>query len=623
MMKTIFSFLYLALFISLIGTIGCKKDDPDNNLTVSLDKTSYHPNELASLNTNDLALTKQEYTANLNGTAFSITNINGSLVFPMPELPAGNYTFTLLVGDKEYITSCSIIALSPIADADAVIQTAIDENLLFTNKLFSLADSLEPNNKTAFKTDLLLLQAFLDSVQNNYLSLSASDKMACAQFLSANKGWMLEVHDAVNNLIVANSTFKNNDAVEDYETRVDAAIVNYTAARIKLGLHVKKIIFLSAAGFAIGSAVPIIGNIVGLKVGAAIGVGFLLLDLKATLLAQDDLLNTSLAPYQELLPEKTATVTQFTKDQKRILEVKMKYRSLYNADKTSSVPAINTFVTDCDLVLALWNEVKQYIPFTFTFNSKTVDDIASFNTTTKYVNSKYLTLDALSNSNVQLTNIDKTDGYLGVTFSNSTSSAQAFNFNLNYTNSRFGSQTTYLEAEVSAGASVSLLDSNLIGNWICTDWQRKDYLGIYQNYLSRTTTYNTAQDEVVCQNTAIYPEKICVSTYTINNYSISFSAIPASVFGSYQATYNFSETDVECTTDVNGQWKPCDPIQLPPKNININHSNARFTSNVTQLHFRIYSSQNQSMESGTYVWLNANQFKLTPSPSDYLIFTKQ
>lgn len=612
------------IVLLLLSINACKKENTDGTKSIGLDKAEYYPMELAELNTENLPISEPEYMANINGTAFKVTNINGSLLFAMPDMAPGNYTLTVLIADKEYSAGCTIKDLPAVADPDAVLQNNQNAAHTRTTQLLSLADSLNSPAVNACKADLLAMQQYMDSLHNLYAALSPSDKLACARFLTANAVWMEEVHQSIEEVLAAGASFKTTDAIDDYEAKLDAAIVKFTAARVNLAQHVKRIILLSAAGFGIGSVVPVIGNALGAKLGASIGVGLLLLDVKAALQAQDDLLNTSFSPYQNLIAEKTAAVVPFNKGQDQLMEVRMSYRSLYSADKNSTAPAISSFVTDCDLIKSLWLDVTSYVPINFTFNGRTVDEISSFSTQTRFVNSKYISVDGISNSNVQLANISKTDGQLTLAFNNTATTTQSFTFNLNYQNSRFGSQSSVIDAEVNAGAPVSLLDSNLIGNWVCTAWQVKDYQGVYQDYLSRQSVYITSVNEVVCFDTTIHPTQICISTYTINDLSLSFSAVPSSVSGTYQATYNFSETDVECSTDNNGQWVPCDPFQLAPETTTVTHSNAYFTSNVQQMRFNIYAAPNTpSIISGNYVWQGQNEFKLTRSASEYQIFTRQ
>lgn len=598
----------------------CKKDNPDNNLTIGLDKTTYYPYEIALFKTEGITLAEQTYNATINGTTYTVYNVNGSLAFAMPDLPQSDYAIVVNIAGKDYESNFSMMATPAIADPDVIVDEMVNKGMLQVTRLATYADSLDNNAKNAVKADLQKLQAALDSLNNAYAALSATDKLECARFLAANNAWMDEIHIATMELLTASSAFKTDDAISDYESRVKTAMAKFTNAQINIGEQVAKLAILTGAGFAIGSVVPVLGTAVGGGIGATIGAYLLVTDLKAAHVAQEDLLNCALVPFQELFTGKINSTVSFQNGISKEMITTMKYRSLYSTDKNSSLSIVSTFIGDCATIKSLWEQVKPSIPASlFTFLPRTVDDIPTYRTETHNVHGKYLSVSGISNAQVQLTSSTIDEGFIVLKFANNAATAQQFSFNLLYESDGLGTLNTNIDADITTSGTVSTLDSNLIGTWKCTTWQRQDYQGVFKDYLNRQSVYNTSTDEAVCADVNIHPNVTCTSTYTVDDLRITMSAVPFSS-GRYQASSFMSETRVECSTDLDGQWVPCEPYTMPPSTYVLDRPNTYFKINSDS----VLIFGDGSAISGVYQLQGPSTLKITNGAgSEYQIFQKQ
>jgi len=465
--------------------------------------------------------------------------------------------------------------------------------------------------------DLQTISGIINNIYAQYNSLTPAEKQEFARTLAANQWWLDEVNTATNTLIQDVVTYKNQAVVLNYEDRVMLSIFRFETALTVVLLHIPQVALWVGGGATFGTfIIPGLGSGLGAALGAGVGISLMLSDVQLLMASIDRMVNTAMLPTETWFCNKTNDFVGFTNMAAKTVTVNMTYRTVYNADANTSTPIAQRFIKGMADLRSGLNTIAQYLPASLR-QSKIIQSVTNYRTLPLAVNSQQLTVSDISNSNVNLVNTDKTDGILALTFKNNASTDQSFSFKLNYNNSDFGSFTKVIDANITGVASISLLDSNLIGHWKCTTW----YDDFWGDYLNRSYTYCTC-DDAACKDTILFPKKYITETYVINTLELTFTGTPAST--GYSGTYYFDETDVFATENYNGGWYPCDPILLPPDNTIENYPNCYFTYDNTYSTFQLRDvATGLTVESGQYQWLNPNEFKLDIGAGDYKIYTRQ
>ncbi len=462
----------------LLLTCACKKNatQQQQNPTFTLEKATYLPFETAQLNTANATLSDSFYTGNLNGVAVQFKNYTGRLLFFIPNLPAGNYALKVLIAETEYTVPLQITALPLVPNPTVLIQNSVAQNDSAMAHITQFADSLTSGDKTAVLNDLSTVNNLLTQLNIRYNTLSPSEKEEFAKVLAANSWWLNEVHESCSLLLSDVASYKTATEVADYEQRVNISMSKYLTAVAVVVSHIPKIAFLTAAGALVGSVLPIIGTGVGASVGAGIAIGLMLVDVQTLMASIDRLVNTAILPTGDMLAQKTTSLINFTSNSERDLLVKINYRSAYTADANTTVPIAAKFVKGLIDFKSAYLVVKSYLPASLR-TPKLITNVPTYRTLNLQVNSSYLNISDISNNNVTLISLQKTEGRFLPTFKNSNNTAQNFTFKVNYTNADFGNQSVTTDANITTTLStVTDIDGNIynvipIGNQL---WMREN-----------------------------------------------------------------------------------------------------------------------------------------------------
>lgn len=558
MLKTLPLPFYALLLVLLSVIPSCKKDTGGETSRLLFEKADYLPFETALINSENLQIPDGEYSGTVGGTTLKLTAVDNSLVTILPDLGEGTYTLSVTVNGNSYDATFHLQGAQNITDPDAVFNSYQQTASATVQSLTQYADSLSPTAKADVLAAIQTLQQYNDSVNQQYNLLPTNEKLNCARFLSANFSWLEEVHVATNDLLAASFTFKTQDAIYDTEATVKYKMDKFVLARIKVVYGIKKAIMLASVGGAIGSVFPFLGTGVGVAVGAGIGIGLLITDLQSLSIAQDELLDYTFMQTQQLFNWKTNTFVSFQHLVYEPVNVSMNYRSLYVGDKTSSVPIVKNFVDGLQEIKTLWNSALSKISIAFTFVPKTIDNRPAFNTGTRPVHGKYLSVAGIDNSKVEFVIADITDGNYAPKFRNKDAAAQDFSFQLKY-QSDLGSQTTAIDADITGNGAYTLL-----GNWHCDKYWFNSVNGfnIYYNSTAQcqgtnyTLHHHTETTQILMQFSSAtqvyYDKRSTIYEEHINQQGCSIYTVPINNDVIENMTYALSQGQDVFTLTGNG-----------------------------------------------------------------------
>jgi uncharacterized protein (TIGR02145 family) len=439
--------LVFMLLCVLCSVPGCKKEKAADAAQLSLEKTSYYQLEIAQLQTGSLQLNDSVYPATIGTTLVEVTRESGQLVFIMPLLSPGNHTLSITLNDQDY-TAEFTIAATPVTSAPAVVNQVMQDITETCAMLTAFADTLPADEKAQWTSDVQTMQQWKDSLQQQFNSLTTEQQQQCADFLAANQWWLDEVHDAVTVLHTNTRSFKTNDDVEDYEAKVESAMADFVAAKIKVVRHIPKIAKLTLIGAGLGSIFPVVGTAVGASIGAAIAIIKFsddFIDLKSSL---EDLMSTSFVPYQNLFTSgKTMAFISFISNLPKEFRIKMEYRSPYSADNTSSVPLVAELVNGLKEIRAAWNTIASKLPAGL-YAPRVVAEKSYFRTGLREVHSKYVTIDDFDPGDYTIQQLTKQNGFFIVNLINNTGQTLYPTFRVTYNNPRLGAIVAYEGASI-------------------------------------------------------------------------------------------------------------------------------------------------------------------------------
>ncbi len=440
-MNKITTLLNVLLILLAVSIHSCKKDkNDDQNLQLTFEKQDYYPLESALLQATNTTITDGEYSGNISGTAITLVSISGSLATVIPNLGAGTHKLTANINGKEFSATFNLLPSPSISNPDAIRDTYLQTVNQAIQSLTQAADSLDPAQKAELLAATQTLQHYTDSIHQRYNSLSPQEKEECARFLAANEWWLNELNIAVNDFFSNSFSFKTQDAIEDFEFRRKLNSEKFVSSNFKVISSIAKIAAFTAAGALLGP--------IGAGIGLGIAITRVVSDAKKHGVATEELISGVIQPFQNLFGSgKTNAFIPFTHNAAKNVTITMEYRSLYSADKNASSPIVKNVVTGLDKLKSTWNSILNTIQIFSIFKPKTVDDIQTYKTETRQVNSKYISISNIDNTKVTLQNTDKTDGLFKLTFRNSETTPQNFSFIINYS-SEFGAKTETLEAEV-------------------------------------------------------------------------------------------------------------------------------------------------------------------------------
>jgi len=448
MKKIIYVTMLLSLFPLVLTNCGSKEDPVEALETkqLTLDKDTYNQGEIAIL-LSPMGISDIQVLFDAQ-TTVTLTKVDNNFALYIPaDLPAGKHTLDITADNESYSINFTVIEGQDIADPKGYLDDYVDNTTQILNKVNENLSELE--DQTLYANDRDTLTKWLNILKSQLASASSSDQKAAAQFIAANSAWMDEVHQA--NLQLTSSLLKLKKAeVDDYESDVKAASLNYLAAKAVLISKGPWMIGLIAVSGGIGSLVaPGPGTIAGVKIGAGLAAVILLKDFSNVYVAQNKLLNIIFLPFEKMVAKSKKSTITFDKGVYTDIDVSANYRSLKRGDESSQLQVVKVTVSAFGEVINFWNKINDVLPGDLDYKPKNLN--ATSISEEKEIHSKYLTIENVSSTTMSY-KIDRTNGEFKVKWSSSKEMDEDFAFDIKYTNPEFGSFKTsvigeYIEEE--------------------------------------------------------------------------------------------------------------------------------------------------------------------------------
>lgn len=434
--------------VVLVIAIACKKtknedpipEDPQTQNpttgSITMNKTSYMPFEVAEITCNGITLNDTSYNVVVSGTVSVAKKYNSKLYVVMPNIISGNYVLALNVSSKSYTSSFNLQVASVIPDPQVYFQGVITgmQNINQNNQtiLNSLSSVTEIYSNPSYQQGINSVNNYLSALTTSFNALSSTDKAMLVQLLDANKHWTDEFQTAVDNLDYTVPTYMKSSLFFDkLEEIFTARIQQYGIPAVTSGAVVSSIVTYGAVGLVFGASIaPAVAAVyVGVKVAQ-----FGMASYEASLNA--DLTNNYAAVATDCQGSfKMASVNAsslITNNIEKQLNLPSEYRSLYSADGTSSVTSISKYSADLNMMYDNHLKIMSYAPSLNIAPPKKLSQINSPKTYNLNVHSDYITINNISDPNVNLVSTNKVNGALYLKFNTNKTTNQPFSFNINY-----------------------------------------------------------------------------------------------------------------------------------------------------------------------------------------------
>ncbi|MFN8236875.1 MAG: FISUMP domain-containing protein [Chitinophagales bacterium] len=448
--------------LSALFIFSCKKDTKEPE-SFKFEKTQYYPAELAQINTTGIILTQANYTATLNGSNVTLIAYQKSLVLPVPDLSAGSYTLIVNIDGKEYRGDFTLLTSPLIADPQTVFNTQISKLNNSVSDLQIIANSLPADRKSKLLADIAIIDDWKTQLQSQFDTLSPSEKLNCARAIEANSWWIDEITNGIDSFRTQTVNLRIGlTGIEDYEKKVDRAIVNYLKPLFVLLIKdIPKIVACTATGAVVGSGIPVIGTGIGATVGLGIAIGNYITDARKLIVAEGRLLDATFEPMNAVETENQRIMAlSYTNNVRTQLKITNNYRTPYKNDRTNPVPVVKDIIDFTDADDVLFQQINDILPQQLSFNPPSIDDYTSYSITNRDVHSNYVTITNISNSKVTMT-MDKQDGSVFVTFKTTETAPQNFSYTVQYDNPRFGNYSKTVSATLTTDSTVTDIDGNV------------------------------------------------------------------------------------------------------------------------------------------------------------------
>jgi uncharacterized protein (TIGR02145 family) len=401
----------------------------------------------------------------LEGEKIPLTIQDNTLTFLVPRLNPGAYKLVFLEKDKPFNISFEV---KPHALKHTPVQYLEFLSTDYQDKIQSLEKTkslLSDEKKALLEKDLDLLKKRNEEFNAKAALLKESELADLAYFLEANGGWIEEMSTAFVELnsVVPNGRIMNDQRV-NIEEMGNELMHKFPAAVMTVVKHIPKIVKAVSIGFLAGSVIPGIGNSAGVIIGLGWSIGNMLLDIKE-LFAQVDANAEFVRVTADQIMESRYRMAEYSFENgvEYELFVSRNYRTLYEGDKTSAIPAVKNYLGSFDLLLTEWAKVKSKIPLDLGYQPTNPATVPTFDSKSFLVHSDHLSITDISSPKVS-GEASKENGKLLLTFYTVEATTQEFSFSLVYENQNFGKLEKTLEAAVIKGSEYGTFTDTRDGN---------------------------------------------------------------------------------------------------------------------------------------------------------------
>jgi hypothetical protein len=408
-------------------------------ISLSTEKSQYAPYEIVTISASENLFTVDSFTAKINDIEVKVGSKENAAAFLLPNLANGNYNLSFTINDKNYIVPIIVTSLSNILSSDQYfneIQTNINQNISSLNSQITQLEqnSTNTNEYATLKNDVVKYTNLLNEYTTSYNNLSAADKQEFAKTMAANKP-LLERLDNLNNTLQSSTVTlrkAQSNSIRDYEAEVEAASQAYSESVDEMGRQIPKIV-----GCAIVAYTPIHPII---NAGAILATGILvakfMVTANKTITAAITLTDKSLKPFEF---NTTSSQTIYNSDVETDSNIAATYRSLINSDSNNSGngSTINKIVEKYNYFKGMYNDFVSDLPSIFRPNYIMTSLKNTYNSTTRSIYNKYVSITDVSNPNVTLQQLNQPDGSIKIKATTTATTDQTFTYTVKYTNNSF------------------------------------------------------------------------------------------------------------------------------------------------------------------------------------------
>ncbi len=421
------------LFQISFGLVGCsdkKTTEPEDQISISLEKTDFTPYEYVSVNVSGVSFFNVNYSGSIDGIDLEIYTVDEeNLVFLMPELSSGIAILYINIGDKSEEFEINILAMSMIDDPISYT----DEFIAYNEDVFALIET-EINylisegllDEEAYNLDTTILEDSLNVLIEHFNALSVEEQLIVAQVISVNR----ETIEEINDLFVEIVTLMGNN---------DRASIEQMKEAIFLYIElVAKITAPVVIGGLAGSFFPGIGNIVGAGIGLLVTALINTQEIrKAIALLPGFFSATFIVTFLEV---ESTRDNEYMNGISKSLNGNLVARNLKSDDKTNSIGWISSFVDKYNKFKTFYYEYCSFlnlsVPDFFTPTSDNIP-VSSIN---------HLSVLVLNNSNNVSGVISGTLDNIQVEFSTDEEEDQNFRFIIKYDDGDFFVESSEISA---------------------------------------------------------------------------------------------------------------------------------------------------------------------------------
>ncbi len=426
--------ILLASLIIIFLAQSCDKfnnifdeQDSGQDLNLTLDQYNVLPFNVVHLYSEDYQFESDSYDAFIGDEGVILTkSSDNQLSFMVPYLEPGDYLLEFELDGTTYDLSLTVNELEEIENPGQIIEQ-------HSEAVFAFYDTLIFFNENADlgidEGNLKIAEEELARFEQHYSNASEEEKQELAQFMAANPG-VFDFSDFDMSYFNDSLSMTKNYVKWDQQLTTDMKY--FTGLVIATGATVG---LFSAA---LGSLNPFAIGITGVALLAEI----LLLKQQTGIMAE-----RSYKPFEfDLEGSLKSDIVEFKNEVEYTLGIDASYRSLYSADNGSSDVVIE-LVANIEKVKGYWNKVTNH----FSDASGTIENISELNNyqvnAQRFsVTPEYISIENISNSNVELIDFNTQNSQVNVTFSTEEEDEQEFTFDIKYDNPQFSEERLTADA---------------------------------------------------------------------------------------------------------------------------------------------------------------------------------
>ncbi|EKB50324.1 FISUMP domain-containing protein [Cecembia lonarensis] len=365
-----------------------------------------------------------------DGSKLDLFLSQGNLSFVVPKLNQGKYTLQFSQSSRLFDLEFEVKPHDLKEDPKTYLQRMEVVSKASFDALESNITFLSKEDQTKLAQDIQSLKMFSEEQWAKAALLTEEELVDLAFFVEANREWIEELNNAVNELIASNFNSRlESNGVSNYEQRAYEISKAFVKSIIIVVGKIPTILASTGTGF-------LAGGPLGAAVGLGISLGYLLPDILNVFSTLDRFGDEILVVKDSELGVSFKADYVFENDESNELILNREYRTLYAGDKNSTYPFIQELISNTDQLFESWNKLKSKLMVEIGYESRNFSELPSFTNKNLRVHSDHLSVSGISNAKVSSSE-KKEAGKFFITFSTTEKEPQDFEFSIVYNNQFF------------------------------------------------------------------------------------------------------------------------------------------------------------------------------------------